>query len=98
MVMSGTPGVVANPRRKNGAVRDVRRMTNLERAADFLGHAALADALGMGSRLLRQKIAAERPIHDEELSIAARAVSVRSSQGEELAERLTALIGSGAAA
>lgn len=87
-----TPGVVANSLRKNGAVRDARKIGALERAAEFVGQAALAEALGMGTRLLRQKIAAERPIRDEELSAAARLVSIRAAQGAELADRLTALI------
>ncbi|HLZ78840.1 MAG TPA: hypothetical protein VKQ09_05825 [Sphingomonas sp.] len=85
--------MIANASRKNGAVRDARRMAALERAAEIVGgQAALADALGIATRQLRQKISAERPIHDEDVRLAIGALSARARQADELAARLTSLI------
>lgn len=94
MLPTSIAGVIANTGRKNGAVRDVRRMAGLERAADILGgQAALAEALGVAPRLLRQKMSAERPIRDEELRLAAGAISARAREASNLAEKLLALVG-----
>lgn len=85
-------GVVANMRRKNGAVRDAGRMAGIERAAEIVGgQAVLADALGISARLLRQKIAAERPIRDEELRLTIGALLARAREAEALATRLSTL-------
>lgn len=93
MIGAAIPGVVVNALRKNGAVRDIRRMATLESAVAMVGgQDALADALGISGRLLRQKIAAERPIHDHELRLAAAAVTARAAQAAALAARLTSLI------
>ena len=93
MTSTGTPGVISNALRKNGAVRDARRMRALESAAEFVGgQTALAEAMGIGPRLLRQKIAAERPITDDEVRLAAGSVSRRARQADDLAERLNALL------
>ncbi|WP_404711513.1 hypothetical protein [Sphingomonas sp. MMS24-J13] len=93
MRATDTPGVIANTLRKNGAVRDVRRMTGLESAAGLLGgQAALAAALGIDPRLLRFKISAERPISDADLRLAVTALNARASKTVELAARLAALI------
>lgn len=92
MAPSHTPGVIANALRKNGAVRDARRMAGLERAASIVGgQGMLADALGISARLLRQKIAAERPIHDEELRLTVGALLARAREAEDLAARLSNL-------
>jgi len=52
----------------------------------------LAEALGIAPRRLRQKIAAERPIHDAERWLAAAALANRSREIAAFAERLTNLI------
>lgn len=89
MMVTKTAGVVINTARKNGSVRDIRRMAGLERAATMMGgQAALADALGIDARLLRRKIAAERPIRDEELALVAGSLSKRAREIEDLASKL----------
>ena len=86
-------GVVRNTGRINGRVRDARRMRGLEHAAEIVGgQGVLADAMGIGARELRKKIAAERPIHDEDLRLAASAVSAHALKADEHASRLTALL------
>jgi hypothetical protein len=93
LTSTSTPGVSANALRKNGAVRDARRMRGLETAADMIGgKTALADALGISPRHLTQKLSAERPITDAEVLLAAGAVSARARKADELAARLSALI------
>jgi hypothetical protein len=93
MVSSTTPGVIVNTSRKNGAVRDARRMAGLERAANLLGgQEVLAAVLGIGGRQLRQKMVAERPIHDADLRLAAAALSARARVAEDLSTRLMAIL------
>lgn len=93
MEPTDVPGVIANTLRKNGAVRDVRRMAGLETAAGLLGgQAALAAALGVDARLVRFKISAERPISDADLRLTAAALSARARKTADLADRLVALI------
>lgn len=81
------------PKRKNAAVRDPARMGQVERAAPFFaGQVAMADAIGMSSGLLRQKIDGSRPMRDEDLLCIAAALSKRAEQANELAARLRALV------
>lgn len=93
MTGAGSVGVFVNTARKNGSVRDVRRMAGIERAAAlFGGQLALAAAIGMDARLLRRKIAAERPIRDEELALIAGSLSARAREIADLADRLRAMV------
>lgn len=87
------PGVVTNATRKNGATRDARRMRGLETACELLGgQSALAEAMGINPRHLRQKIAVERPISDADLHLASGALFARAERTRKLAEALAALI------
>ena len=88
-----TPGVYQNTLRKNGAVRDARRMRGFDTACELLGgQSALATALGINSRLLRQKMSAERPISDAEVRAAVAALHARATRITELADALLATI------
>jgi hypothetical protein len=79
---------------KRGAVRSVRRMAALETAAGMLGgQAALASALSCETRLLRNKLAAERPIHDADLRLAAAALEQRARAILQHADRLVEIVG-----
>lgn len=90
---SPTAAVVRNTARKNGSVRDGRRMTCLDHAVDLVGgHKALAQIIGADARGLARKIAGERPIHDAELALAARSLSTLARNADDLAARLAALI------
>ncbi|WP_131819200.1 hypothetical protein [Sphingomonas jatrophae] len=84
--------------RKNGSTRDVRRMKALESAAEIVGgQPALAAAIGIGTRALRAKIAAERPISDAELVAARTAVRAAAERATQLADRIGGLLpGAGA--
>jgi len=65
----------------------------LDRAAALMGgQEAMADAMGINSRQLRRKIAAESPIDDADLRLAAAALTARANCVQEFAERLTSLI------
>ncbi len=56
----------------------MRRMPGLEDGPGLLrGRAALADAIGINVHVLRQEIAAKRPIRDNETRLAASAVSAQ---------------------
>jgi hypothetical protein len=93
MKATGTTGVIANTLRKNGAVRDVRRMAGLETAVALLGgQAELAAALGIDARLLRFKISAERPISESDLRLTIAALTAHARRTTDLAARLTKLI------
>ena len=82
-----------NTGRKSGRSRDVRRMTMLDRAATLMGgQEAMADAMGINSRQMRRKIAAESPIEDADLRLASAALTARANRVREFAERLTSLI------
>lgn len=88
--------VAPHARLPKGAKRDARRMAGIEHAAVLLGgQVALAGMLGIGVRLLRQKICAERPIRDDEIRRTTLALSVRAREISALAEKLAALVNEG---
>ena len=88
-----SPGVSENTARKNGAVRSAPKMRGLETACELLGsQSALADALAISPRLLRAKMAAERPITNEEVGLAVKALRARSKRVADLADSLLDLI------
>lgn len=75
--------------------RDIRRMRGMETACELLGgQSALAEALDINPRHLRAKMAAERPITNEEVGLAVKARRARSKRVADLADSLLDLIAS----
>ncbi|WP_419808368.1 hypothetical protein [Sphingomonas sp.] len=71
---------------------DLNRMVGLETAATMLGgQRHLADALSIGDRAIRAKLAAERGVTYSDLTLAGKALRARAARLSEHADKLDVL-------